>query len=62
MSRTYTGRPSRVSMTMSPIAEVASNSPGTRTRYFSSPTSMEPPGTVTFSPRTASLTSLNARP
>ncbi len=40
----------------------SSNSPSTRTRYFVAPTSIEPPGMLTFSLRIASTTSPSAIP
>ena len=43
--------------TMSSISRVLVNSPGVRTRYFRCPTSMEPPGMVTFSDAMAATTS-----
>ena len=40
----------------------SSNSPSTRTKYFVSPTLMEPPGMFTFSFWIASITSLSSTP
>jgi hypothetical protein len=61
-SRTYTGRPLVAVTTTSSSRRVSRNSPSTRTRYFWFPTSIAPPGMVTFSLEMALTTSVKLTP